>query len=133
MLQAATGRYAPEGYHQRIGFQVARPALERAFQATYGMKLNEVFHNVSLAIDKAIPCGLVANELCTNALKYAFPQEVRRRRCELRVELRRVEGQRVLLAISDNGVGLPTDFEFSRAATLGMQIVEKLVKQLDAA
>ncbi|HUI70375.1 MAG TPA: sensor histidine kinase, partial [Spirochaetia bacterium] len=73
---------------------------------------------------------LVANELCTNALKYAFPQEVRTRRCELRVELRRVGGQRVLLAIADNGVGLPTDFELSRTATLGMQIVEKLVKQL---
>ena len=101
-----------------------------AFRMNDFVALVPAVENVSLAIDKAIPCGLVANELCTNALKYAFPQEVRTRRCELRVELRRVGGQRVLLAIADNGVGLPTDFELSRTATLGMQIVEKLVKQL---
>jgi len=89
--------------------------------------------SISLPIDKAIPCGLVANELCTNALKYAFPAESRTRRCELRVELGWAEGRRVSLAIADNGIGLPADFELSRAATLGMQIVEKLVKQLGGA
>ena len=85
---------------------------------------------ISLGIDKAIPCGLVANELCTNALKYAFPEETRSRRCELRVELGRLPADQVCLAISDNGVGLPADFEPSRTGTLGMQIVEKLVKQV---
>jgi len=50
VLQVAQGHYAPESYHGFIGFQVARPVLERAFEDTYGMKLSEVFDSVSLAI-----------------------------------------------------------------------------------
>jgi zinc dependent phospholipase C len=50
VLQVAQGHYAPDGYHAFIGFQVARPVLERAFQDTYGMKLGDVFVSVSLAI-----------------------------------------------------------------------------------
>jgi len=50
VLQVAQGHYAPDGYHAFIGFQVARPVLERAFQDTYGMKLGDVFANVNLAI-----------------------------------------------------------------------------------
>ena len=50
VLQVAQGHYAPDGYHQFIGFEVSRPLLERAFQETYGMKLEQVFTNVSLAI-----------------------------------------------------------------------------------
>jgi hypothetical protein len=50
VLQVAQGHYAPESYHGFIGFQVAKPVLERAFQDTYGMKLGDVFTSVSLAI-----------------------------------------------------------------------------------
>ena len=50
VLQVAQGHYAPDSYHGFIGFQVARPVLERAFHDTYGMKLEDVFTNVSLAI-----------------------------------------------------------------------------------
>ncbi|MGD0299193.1 MAG: zinc dependent phospholipase C family protein [Bryobacteraceae bacterium] len=50
VLQVAQGHYAPESYHAFIGFQVARPLLERAFQDTYGLKLGDVFKRVSLGI-----------------------------------------------------------------------------------
>jgi hypothetical protein len=50
VLQVAQGHYAPDGYHAFIGFEVARPVLERAFEETYGMKLGQVITNVSLAI-----------------------------------------------------------------------------------
>jgi hypothetical protein len=50
VLQVAQGHYAPDGYHAFIGFEVSRPLLERAFEETYGMKLDQVFTNVSLAI-----------------------------------------------------------------------------------
>jgi hypothetical protein len=50
VLQVAQGHYAPESYHGFIGFQVARPVLERAFQDTYGLKLGDLFASVSLAI-----------------------------------------------------------------------------------
>ena len=50
VLQVAQGHYAPDGYHAFIGFEVARPVLERAFEETYGLKLDQVFTNVGLAI-----------------------------------------------------------------------------------
>jgi hypothetical protein len=49
VVQAATGRYAPDAYHTFIGFQVATPALERAFLATYGLEMKDLF-NTDLAI-----------------------------------------------------------------------------------
>src|SRR5215475_290379 len=49
VVQAATGRYAPDAYHRFIGFNVAKDALERAFRATYGLEMNELF-NTDLAI-----------------------------------------------------------------------------------
>src|SRR5579864_2029949 len=50
VLQVAQGHYAPDSYHGFIGFEVARPVLERAFEETYGLKLDQVFTNVGLAI-----------------------------------------------------------------------------------
>ena len=50
VVQAANGRYAPDAYKDFIGFQVAKPVLERAFQDTYGMKIEEIFLSFDLAI-----------------------------------------------------------------------------------
>jgi len=50
VFQAAKGRYAPDGYKGFIGFEVAKPVLERAFEETYGMKIEHVFANFDLAI-----------------------------------------------------------------------------------
>ena len=50
VFQAAKGRYASAAYKRFIGFQVARPLLERAFENTYGMRLEKVFMNIDLAI-----------------------------------------------------------------------------------
>ena len=50
VFQAAKGRYASAAYKNFIGFEVAKPVLERAFENTYGFKLGQVFMNVDLAI-----------------------------------------------------------------------------------
>jgi hypothetical protein len=50
VLQTARGNYAPEAYHDFIGFQVSQPVLEKAFLKTYGLTLEDVFHNFSLAV-----------------------------------------------------------------------------------
>jgi hypothetical protein len=50
VLQVATGRYAPEGYRHFIGFQVAKPVMERAFRDTYGLDLKDDFGNLGLAL-----------------------------------------------------------------------------------
>lgn len=83
---------------------------------------------MALAVDKAIPCGLILNELITNALKHAFPDD---RRGVVRVELRKEGATDVLLAVGDDGVGLPPNFDPSRSPTLGLQLIATLVKQLD--
>jgi len=81
---------------------------------------------VSLEIDRAIPCGLILNELVSNALKHAFPQG---RNGVLRVSLQRVEN-RIRLAVEDNGIGLPEGGIPGDAKSPGMGIVNTLTRQL---
>jgi zinc dependent phospholipase C len=50
VVQVARGRYAPESYHDFIGFKVSKPVLERAFKRTYGIEINDVFTNFDLAV-----------------------------------------------------------------------------------
>ena len=81
--------------------------------------------NVSLGIDHAIPCGLIINELITNSLKYAFPED---RKGELKVSLRKFNENMVELAISDNGVGIPYDVDFRKTESLGLRLVTILAE-----
>jgi two-component system, sensor histidine kinase PdtaS len=82
---------------------------------------------ISIAVDAAIPCGLILSELMTNALKHAFPQE---RRGGVRIELRQLDPTRLLLAVSDDGVGLPDGFDPARCDSLGMQLIQTLAGQI---
>jgi two-component sensor histidine kinase len=82
--------------------------------------------NVAVPVDKAIPCGLILNELVTNAVKHAFRD---RPDGKLRVQLSR-DDQRIRLIIQDNGVGLPPDLDLRGAKTLGLRLVNTLVGQL---
>jgi PAS domain S-box-containing protein len=83
--------------------------------------------SVDLALDQAIPCGLIVNELVSNALKHGFPEA---RAGEVRVELRQTPPDRLLLRVSDDGVGLAADFEQRRSKSLGLQLVSDLARQL---
>lgn len=85
--------------------------------------------NVYLSIDTAIPCGLIVNELVTNALKHAFPAG---RSGQISVEMRLLRGVDVEVVVSDDGVGLPADFDQNTASSLGMQLVQVLTEQLRA-
>lgn len=84
--------------------------------------------SVGLNLDQAIPCGLIINELVSNALKYAFKG---RKKGSLTVVLRE-ENEDVILAVKDDGVGLPKDFAFEKNNSLGIQLVYALLEQLDA-
>ncbi len=74
--------------------------------------------DVFVLIDSAVPCGLVLNELISNALKYAFPNEMNG---EIRIGLHRTEQGVIELDIADNGVGVPPGFDFRRDGQLGTQ------------
>ncbi len=92
-----------------------------------GVVLDVRVENVFLALDAAIPCGLIINELVSNALKHAF---LKGREGRIGVDLEKVEEQNVL-TVSDNGVGLPGDLDVLNTETLGLQLVTSLVAQLD--
>jgi two-component sensor histidine kinase len=85
--------------------------------------------DIKLSLDTAIPCGLMINELVTNALKYAFPGG---RKGEIRIEMKRIE-EGVRIVFADNGVGFPEGVDFHNTETLGLQLVHILVAQLGGA
>lgn len=81
-----------------------------------------------LDINTSIPCGLIVNELVSNALKHAFPDE---RKGEIAIELRESEGGTLRLTVRDNGIGFPEGADLRTTDTLGLQIVTLLVDQID--
>ncbi|MBD2596781.1 PAS domain-containing protein [Nostoc spongiaeforme FACHB-130] len=91
------------------------------------IKLKIQVNNASLDIETAIPCGLIINELVSNALKYAFPHQSTG---EIIVSLEQQDNSNLILIIQDNGVGLPQDFNPQHTKTLGIILVQGLVKQL---
>jgi PAS domain S-box-containing protein len=82
--------------------------------------------NVQLDVNVAIPCGLIINELLSNALKHAFPEG---HRGEVRISLH-LEDETVTLMVADNGIGFPGDIDFRNTESLGLQLVTALVMQL---
>ncbi len=92
------------------------------------VKLDFKAEDVFLDINTAIPCGLMANELIVNALKYAFPDG---RSGEVRIRLSSLGQDNYRIVISDNGVGIPKNIDFRNTESLGMQLVTLLVGQLD--
>lgn len=83
--------------------------------------------SIEIGIDKAIPCGLILNELLTNAIKYAFPTENRRGR--IQVTLKREDGETVL-RVKDEGVGISPDALTKRDGSLGLTLIDILTQQL---
>ncbi len=84
--------------------------------------------NISLDVDTAIPCGLIINELVSNALKYAFSDG---RKGKVTIKLLPIEEDKLQLTVSDNGLGLPNDLETKEVQSLGLTLVHILAKQLN--
>jgi two-component sensor histidine kinase len=81
-----------------------------------------------LEIDQAIPCGLLANELITNALKHAFPND---RGGHLHISLRHNPlDAKIHFSVADDGIGLPPDFSLDSLSSLGLQVSVNLARQL---
>ncbi len=80
---------------------------------------------VKVLIDIAVPCGLILNELISNALQYAFPGG---RSGTIRIHLRRLRPGELLLEVADDGVGVPPDFDFRQAGNFGMHALAAIVE-----
>jgi PAS domain S-box-containing protein len=101
---------------------------------SYGVSLSRVqlrssIDDILLNMDHAVPCGLVINELVSNALKHAFPQS---ERGEIRIEMKKTSAGTILLRVSDTGVGLPKELNLGKARSLGLRLVRTLAGQLNA-
>jgi PAS domain S-box-containing protein len=83
--------------------------------------------DVLLNIETGIPCGLIISELVSNSLKHAFPQG---REGELQISLQTYDNKYELI-ISDDGVGFPEDLDYRNTESLGLQLVNSLVNQVN--
>jgi PAS domain S-box-containing protein len=92
------------------------------------IKLNLDIQNVFLNLDLAIPCGLIINEIVSNALKYAFVDK--RDDCEVSVKMT-LENEDLVLEVADNGIGLPKEIDYRNTQSLGLQLVVTLTDQLN--
>jgi len=91
------------------------------------ISLKSDYDEIYLDIDNAIPCGLIVNELISNALKYAYDTEGGN------IDLAIKENDsKIFLRVADYGKGLPKDFKYEESDSLGMQLVYSLVDQIDA-
>jgi two-component sensor histidine kinase len=83
--------------------------------------------HTEMVVDTAIPCGLIVNELISNCLKHAFPDEMSGR---VRVAFHELSDKEYELEVADNGVGLPSVMDITQTASLGMQLICLIVDQL---
>ncbi|WP_109480171.1 AAA family ATPase [Paraburkholderia sp. C35] len=92
-----------------------------------GVDMQIAVDDIQLDMNRAVSCGLIINELVSNALKHAFPPP---RGGVLRIELKALDSERCELRVADDGVGLAPGFSFERDETLGLRLVHDLVLQL---
>jgi two-component system, sensor histidine kinase PdtaS len=118
--------FAQVDFHQFLGDLL--PTLMDSYGMVAGhVRIEISANNVKLPINEAIPCGLIVNELVSNALKHGFPGQ---RRGTIQVELRQAANGEVELSISNDGVDIPTDQNLERSGSLGLQLVQLLTRQL---
>lgn len=95
--------------------------------STARIKLSIDIDNTLININHAIPCGLIINELVTNALKHAFPAG---KSGMITITFKKYKNSKRLI-IKDNGIGFPKNKKLNSSDSLGLQIVRDLVRQLD--
>lgn len=82
---------------------------------------------LQLDMERTIPCGLLVNELVTNAFKHAYPGESQG---EVIIELKEEGGNLIFLSVADSGIGLPPDSVLKESSSLGLQLVQLFIEQL---
>jgi len=103
-------------------------------RAQYGVERDISFSlqmaGVEVNLDIAVPCGLILNELITNAYKHAFPAGQPGEIC-VSFQERRGTVPTFELTVADNGVGLPAGLDWEKAETLGLRLIKMLSQQLN--
>ena len=121
-----------------VNFKAYASGLANSLFEFYGLDAKRIaltmdIDDVSFHMDRAVPCGLILNELLTNAMKHAFSAG---RKGNIRVELKEhTDGpgkktRNYRLKVRDNGVGMPKAFHLEKTTSLGMKIIQLLTKQI---
>lgn len=115
----------------RVGFREYAESLATSLFETYKISkeqiaLNLAIDDILISLDKAVPMGLIINELVGNALKHAFPSG---RQGEILISCRKVSENKVELTVADNGVGIPEGQDIRNSRTLGLYLVSTLAEE----
>lgn len=102
--------------------------LYRSMVADPGrVKLDIDVEDLKIDINTVVPLGLIVNELVTNSMKYAFPDN---KSGHIQVQLYR-ENEKIVLKVHDNGIGFPEDLDYKTATSLGLELVNSLTTQIE--
>ena len=116
----------------RIDFAEYAQALAGDILSSHGspgapVELKSDLEPVIMSADLAVPCGLILNELISNAFKHGFPDS---NGGEIRLKLRKGSDGKCSLFVEDSGVGIPADLDISKSKPLGLRLVQSLAKQI---
>jgi len=114
--------------HDYVGRLIA--VIERSYAGpTPGARISAESDSILLPLDTAVPCGLIVNELVTNALKHAFRDAPPGTRPEIQIEMR-ILGPAISILVTDNGVGFSSALDPTCEQTMGLTLVRDLSRQL---
>jgi len=101
--------------------------LQDSFKTRKAIYFSLVIEPISLDISRAVPIGLILNEVITNSLKYAFPYT---KNDKVTIQLSNVSCDNIVLKIVDNGRGLPRNFDFDTNKSFGIKLIRGLAQEL---
>jgi two-component sensor histidine kinase len=102
--------------------------LSDSFDTRQRIRFELAVDPLEMDVSQAVPLGLVLNEAITNSIKYAFPEN---RNGVISILLKNTAPNRYLLVISDNGIGMPSNFSNKKPGSLGMSLMAGLSEDLD--
>jgi len=120
--QKSLSRIDLKDYLSRLGNSLIRGYARSGLKIRFWIETG----TIDMDIDQAVPCGIIVNEMLSNALKYAFPETCEG---EIRITARSLEENRMELTVSDNGRGLPESVDPHNCTSMGLATVMNLAKR----
>lgn len=109
-------------YIQKLSMEL----FETYSSQSNNIKIDFDLENHKLDTETSIPLGLIVNELISNSLKHAFPDD---RKGIIKIKFYK-DSEKYVLMISDNGIGFPEDLDYKKSSSLGLRIVNSLIDQI---
>ena len=101
--------------------------LQQSFETGNRISFKLTIEDIDLDVLRAVPIGLILNEAITNAIKYALPQNSDG---HIEIELSCINGDHLKLLVTDNGPGLPPEFDVDLCQSLGINLIKGMCKQI---